>query len=273
MVRRLKDCFNRRTLCLSGVVVLVCVLSVVLVRAMFFPSQTLYVLMYHHVVEDGEECNDMTVTVSRLKKDLYWIRAHGYETVLPRELASGEPLPERAVMITFDDGYLSNYELLYPALKEEGMKAVISVVTCMPDRGDEHYVNWEMCREMTESGLVEIGSHTHSLHNLDTKGLVVPGGVNGIQRDPEETDEAFQSRVLDDIQKSYDLIAENVGQPPVFFAYPFGATERSALTLINDLFPVTAVTQSGAAQVRNDFHGLPRFRVTMATGMNSFLPP
>ncbi len=153
------------------------------------------------------------------------------------------------------------------------MKAVISVIACMPDRGDEHYLRWEMCREMTESGLVEIGSHTYALHNLNSKGLVVPGGANGIQRAPGETDESFRTRVLDDIQKSYDLIVENVGQAPTFFAYPFGVTEQSALTLINDLFPVTALTQSGVAKVRKDFHGLPRFRVTMATGMNDFLPP
>lgn len=272
MLRKLKGCFNRRTLCLLGAGVLVCVLSFVLVRAVFFSKRPLYVLMYHHVVEDGEECNDMTVTVGRLKKDLIWLKAHGYQTVLPRELASGEPLPDRAVMITFDDGYLSNYELLYPALKEEGMKAVISVITCMPDRGDEHYVSWEMCREMTESGLVEIGSHTYALHNLDASGLWVSGGPNGIQRAFGETDQSFRSRVLDDIQKSYDLIAENVGQPPTFLAYPFGVAEGSALKLVNGLFPVTALTQSGVAQVRDDFHDLPRFRVTMNTGMNAFLP-
>lgn len=273
MARKFGECCNKRTLLLIGVGVLVCFLSLVLVQAMFFPKHDLYVLMYHHVVEDGGECNDMTVTVSRLKKDLYWIKAHGYQTVLPRELAAGEPLPERAVMITFDDGYRSNYELLYPALQEEGMKAVISVITCMPDHGDQHYIDWEMCREMTESGLVEIGSHTYALHNLDAKGLVTSGGVNGIQRAPNESYESFQARVLDDIQKSYDLIAENVGQTPTFFAYPFGVTERSALALINSLFPVTALTQSGIAQVGSDFHGLPRFRVTMATGMDSFLPP
>ena len=138
---------------------------------------------------------------------------------------------------------------------------------------DKHYIDWEMCREMTESGLVEIGSHTYALHNLDTKGLVISDGVNGIQRAPNESYESFQARVLDDIQKSYDLIAENVGQAPTFFAYPFGVTERSALALINALFTVTALTQDGIAQVGSDFHGLPRFRVTMATGMDSFLPP
>ena len=273
MLQKMRGRLNRRTLCRIGVCVVAVFFSLVLGRVMFMRSHPLYVLMYHHVVGDGEECNDMTVTVSRLKKDLYWLKAHGYQSVLPRELAAGEPLPERAVMITFDDGYLSNYELLYPALQEEQMKAVISVITCMPDRGDPHYLSWDMCREMTESGLVEIGSHTYALHNLDSKGLVVSGGVNGIQRAPGESEEDFRLRVLDDIQKSYDLIRDNVGESPTFFAYPFGITERSASPLIHSLFPVTALTRSGLAQVRNDFHDLPRFRVTMADGMNSFLPP
>ena len=43
--------------------------------------------MYHHIVEDGEPCNDMTITMSRMEQDLRWLTEHGYHTVLPRELA------------------------------------------------------------------------------------------------------------------------------------------------------------------------------------------
>ena len=60
-------------------------------------TQPLPVLMYHHVVPDGQACNDMTVTAGRLEQDLRWLAENGYETVLPRELAAGEPLPEKAV--------------------------------------------------------------------------------------------------------------------------------------------------------------------------------
>ena len=80
--------------------------------------EPLPVLMYHHLVEDGQDCNDMTVTPSKLRSDLETILALGYTPVLPRELAAGGPLPEKPILITFDDGYRSNYKLLYPILQE-----------------------------------------------------------------------------------------------------------------------------------------------------------
>ena len=230
------------------------------------------VLMYHHVVVDGTECNDMTVTESRLEKDLCWLRDRGYHTVLPRELAAGGPLPEKPVLITFDDGYRSNYELLYPLLRKYQMKAVISIIVMMPELPADNFLTWDMCREMAGSGLVEIGSHSFELHNLgDLGGSFDPGGVNGIQRRPGETDDEFQTRVPEDIQKSYDLIEQKVGQAPVFFAYPFGLKEPDAEELVNRLFPVTAVTKPKIADLKRGLHGLPRITVTMSRELSTVL--
>ena len=53
--------------------------------------EPLPVLMYHHMVPDGQDCNDMTVTPSKLRSDLETILALGYTPVLPRELAAGGP--------------------------------------------------------------------------------------------------------------------------------------------------------------------------------------
>ena len=149
-------------------------------------DRALPVLMYHHIVEDGEPCNDMTITVSRMEQDLRWLTEHGYHTVLPRELAGGEPLPEKPLLITFDDGYRSNYELLFPLLQAYQMKAVVSIMVYMQDVSADNFLSWDMCREMADSGLVEIGSHAYSLHNLgDLGGNFDPGGINaskGIRR-------------------------------------------------------------------------------------------
>ena len=125
-----------------------------------YDGQKLPVLMYHHVVEDGQECNDMTITASRLREDLQWLQDNGYTTVLPRELAAGEPLPEKPVLITFDDGYRSNYNLAFPIFQEFEAKVVISVMVYMQDHAASDFVTWAMCREMIDSGLIEIGSHT-----------------------------------------------------------------------------------------------------------------
>ena len=234
-------------------------------------ADPLPVLMYHHMVPDGQDCNDMTVTPGKFRSDLETVLAMGYTPVLPRELAAGDALPEKPILITFDDGYRSNYDLVYPILREYGVKACISIIVLMPDLPTDNFCTWNQLREMTASGLVEIGSHSHYLHNLgDLGGNFVPDGINGIQRDPEETDEEFQVRVLDDIQKSYDLITQEVGEV-TFFAYPFGVTEPDAEDLINELFPVTVVTKNGTADLRKGLHQMPRMTVTMNKELDTIL--
>lgn len=230
------------------------------------------ILMYHHVVSDDQTCNDMTVTVSHLESDLKWLSDNGYHTVLPRELAAGEPLPEKPVLITFDDGYRSNYYLAYPLLQKYQTKAVISIVVYMQDVCASTFLSWEMCKEMADSGLVEIGSHTYRLHNFDGRGgLFTYGGINGIQRKPEESDEDFQTRVLDDLQKSHDMIEENLGQDVTFFAYPFGVSEPDAKELIDSLFPITVLTTNGTANLTKGLHDMPRYTVTMRTNLKRLL--
>ncbi len=226
------------------------------------------ILMYHHVVADGEEYNSMCVTESRLRADLQWLVEEGYQTVLPRELAAGE-LPKKPVLITFDDGYRSSYERVYPLLQEYGAKAALSIMVYMQDSSANEFVSWDMCREMEASGLEEIGSHAYRLHNLDGRGgALTPGGTNGVQRKPEETDEEFRLRVLDDLQISYDLIEENLGHAPTLFAYPYGITEPDAEEFIQELFPVTLITKPTdtvfrTADLSLGLHNLPRFNITM----------
>ncbi len=235
-------------------------------------DQTIPILMYHHVLPDGEECNDMTITVSRLEKDLKWLQDQGYTTVLPQELAAGKPLPEKPVLLTFDDGYRSNYELLYPLLKKYQAKAVISVIVKMQDVAASNFLSWDMCREMQDSGLVEIGSHTYQLHNLDVRaGSFTPGGTNGIERKPGEPDMDFRVRVLDDIQKSRDRIEEELGCPVTFFAYPFGVEEPDAQALIESLFPVTVITSRGMADLSGGLRKLPRYTATMKKPPSAYL--
>ena len=224
------------------------------------------VLMYHHVVPDGKECNEMTVTMGRLEQDLRWLAENGYHTVLPRELAAGQPLPEKPVLLTFDDGYRSNYLLAYPLLQKYQAKAVIALMAYMPDNWADGFLSWDMCRDMTASGLVEIGSHGYAIHNLDEReGNFVPGQANGVQRRKGESYNDFYCRVLEDLRYSFDRIAQEVGTPPTYFAYPFGKTDPDADAYLEALFPVTVVTGPGkhAANLSQGLHQLPRFTVTM----------
>ena len=124
--------------------------------------------MYHHIVENASDTNGMSVTAAQFRADMEWLIDRGYSFVLPRELVYGEPLPEKPVMVTFDDGYRSNYDLLFPILQELDVKIVLALIVSMPDyHHSTAFLSWDMCREMQDSGLVEFGSHTYNLHTLD----------------------------------------------------------------------------------------------------------
>ena len=218
------------------------------------PLSTLYILMYHDVVEgDGSGCNNWTVTTDRLREDLQWMTDQGFTFYLPRELAQGTPLAEKSVMITFDDGYASNYTLAFPLLKEFGAKAVISPIVGKIQAGDPGFLTWDMCREMADSGLVEFGSHTYDSHREQPR---------GIQRMPEESQAEYEARMFPDLQNSIDLLEEQLGREVCFFAYPHGQTEPWADSFLADRFSVTVTTAHGPADLSGGLYNLPRHNVT-----------
>lgn len=236
-------------------------------------ESALPVLMYHHVVQDGEACNSMTVTVGRFREDLEWLIANGYHFVLPGDLISQEPLPEKPVMISFDDGYKSNYDLAFPLLKELNAKMALALVVSFSDYDTGSGLSWDICREMEASGLVEFGSHTYRLHNLDERGgSYDPNGPNGIERLPEESREEFDQRVIGDLRLSIDTLERELGRDVIYFAYPYGQKEEWAEDFIRENFRVTTVTTHGCADLREDFYDLERYTITMQSGPASVLP-
>ena len=227
-------------------------------------NHTLYILMYHSVVEgDGSNCNDWMVTTQRLREDLQWLKDHGYTTLLPSELASGAPLPPKAVLITFDDGYSDNYRLAYPLLQEFQAKAVISVIAERVEDGVDGFLTWDMCREMADSGLVEFGSHSYDSHREDPR---------GIKRMSGESREAYEARIFPDLEKSIQLIEEHVGRNVLFFAYPHGQTESWASDFLAQHFAVTVTTRHGAANISRGLYDLPRFNINTRQTARQFLP-
>lgn len=250
-----------RKIVLPGLLVFGLILSLVVWA--LHERQTVYILMYHHVVEDGTDCNNWTVTTSQLREDLRWLADHGYTTLLPSELVrlarQGE-VPKRAVLITFDDGYASNLQLALPVLKEFNAKAVVSVVTGYI--GKPSFLTWDMCRELVDSGLVEIGSHTHGCHE----------SVQGIQRFPDESREEYQERIFADLQTSIDLIESNVGQKVLFFAYPNGLTDSWCDDFIKEHFAMTVTTKYGPANVSKNLYKLSRYNINKSTPVSRRLP-
>ena len=222
----------------------------------------LYVLMYHSVIPDGGECGEWVTTESQLRADLQWMAEHGYTTVLPGELAAGKPLPERAVLLTFDDGYGNNYSVAFPLLKEYGAKAVFSMIVERTVTEFHGFLDWGMCREMLESGLAEIGSHTYNLHDP----------LHGIQRLGGESWQSYEGRVFADIENSIQVLESTLGCKINFFAYPYGKTDTWASSFLQEHFAVTATTKERTADVSGGFYELPRYNINSVRTARNVLP-
>lgn len=131
------------------------------------------ILMYHHFSGDEEGA----VTPPEFASHLEALRDGGYTAVFMEDLIDyvyrGGELPDKPVCITFDDGYLSNYEIAWPLLEQYGMKATIFAIGSSVGHEEFYkdtqfrltpHFSYEQAREMTASGAVDFQSHTYDLH-------------------------------------------------------------------------------------------------------------
>lgn len=231
------------------------------------------VMCYHDVVdetapqgaaasEDGlgaefkRQYYPQTVTVQRLISHFNWLKQHGYTPVSWKQIKDAREgrgtLPEKPVLLTFDDGYLSFYKTIYPVLKAYNYPAVFALVTSWMETPENGYVaygkkklarkafiTWEQVREMQKSGLVEIASHTHDLHRSN-KGnpfgsefaAVLPGKYeNGRYETPAE----YRSRITNDLKRSADIIEKRTGVRPDSLVWPYGQYNQAATEIARQL--------------------------------------
>ena len=124
------------------------------------------VLSYHQV--NDEDNNALTVPTAVFEQQMAYLHDNGYHAITPDQLnaylTEGAPLPEKPVLITFDDGYQDNYENAFPVLQKYGMTATIFLISDFMDRFDK-YLTWQQVQEMSEAGIY-MGAHTLSHFEL-----------------------------------------------------------------------------------------------------------
>ncbi len=184
------------------------------------------VLMYHSILADERRSGKYVVTPAILEGDIKRLDELGYKGVNMQDLVNyvynGEQLPEKPVLITFDDGNLNVKEYAEPILEKYGMKGVISIVGDYTDEmSADHNVNysyasWDDINEMLENGVLEPQNHTYNLHSTD-------GERFGCRRKKYESAEEYAYALKSDIMKLQTEFKEHTGYVPNTFTYPFGA--------------------------------------------------
>lgn len=216
------------------------------------------VLMYHHIDEEGND--DVNISSALFEAQMAALAEEGYTAVFPDDLAAyvyeGKALPDKPVVITFDDGYLSNYEYAWPILEKYGMKATIFVIGSTIGN-TEHYkdtdypitphFSYEQGAEMVASGVISIQSHTYDMHQWAPYEDSDQPRENILALEGE-SEEDYRSLLSADCQKIRQVIQEGMGEASVHvMAYPSGQFDTlSQVTLLENGFDITFTTQVGS---------------------------
>lgn len=225
------------------------------------------VAMYHSVTDQGDSPGEYVISPSMLEKDLQWLSQHGYETVVVGDLVShvenGTPLPEKPVMLTFDDGYYNNYRNAYPLLQKYGMQAVLSPVGTLveqfteTDDPEEHEV-WSYCtrqelQEMAVSGVVEMQNHSYDFHELTPR--------RGCLRKSGEDEATYRNIFFEDTRKAQELFRSIGISPPVCYTYPYGARNAETDALVQEYgFVASLSCEEGITCITRDAASLKNIR-------------
>lgn len=192
------------------------------------------VLMYHDINDEKEESGTV-VHSDTFRRQMEILRDNAYSPVSPAQVIdfveNGTPLPEKPVLITFDDGYESNYALAYPILREFGFPAVIFAVGFSfgatefykdtENRLTPHF-GGDAAREMVDSGLITLGSHTYDMHAWAPFEKDPDASRENVLPRDGENEEQYRKVMSEDIEKQHALFAENGLPQPEILAFPNG---------------------------------------------------
>lgn len=154
-------------------------------------------LTYHSISEQPlSEHEYLSVRPDDFAVQLDFLQQEGYRFIFADQLSQARG---RTVILTFDDGYADNYTVAFPMLQERGLKATVFMATSLIGRPG--YLNEEQLKEMADSGLISIQSHTASHHHL-----------NGLTKE----------QVMEEYQASQRELERITGQSVEAVAYPYG---------------------------------------------------
>lgn len=213
------------------------------------------ILMYHYISVPPLGADKIRVGLSvppaNFEAHLQYLKDNGYHSIslhqLLLNLTRGEPLPERPIILTFDDGYRDNYENAFPLLQKYGFTATFFLITNFIDEGRPAYVTWEQVKQLAQAGN-EIGAHTRDHPDLRGKDI---------------------DFLVWQILGSKEAIQNGAGITPRFFSYPSGKYDDNVIAVLASAHYWGAVTVTQGVHQSSDMPlELQRIRIDGSYGAN-----
>ena len=249
-------------------------------------SRDVPVLMWHNLAEEAS--GDMTISVDTFRAQIEALHEAGFKTVSLQQLYDyvhfGTELPEKPIVLTFDDGYFSNYEYAFPILQEYDMQATIFAIGVSvgkdtykdTDHAMTPHFGADEAREMVDSGLISVQSHTFDMHqwppfedgNAQVRETLLP--FDG------EADADYEAAVEADFAESRELLESITGQPVNALAFPEGAyvtlTQDALRSAGAELtFTTVRAVNTVVKGLPQSLCAMPRFGMTESADMSALV--
>lgn len=224
------------------------------------------ILLYHSFTNDPKVDVNTVVKAEKFDGQMQLLKDNGYHTVNYYDLINyvyhGLPLPEKPVLITFDDGYRDNLEIAAPILKKYGFKATISVVgvsvgkETYKDTGEIMTPHFELeeAYPYVNAGTIDVQSHTYDMHQVEE--LDGKGCRQGVLQMKGESEKAYVKALTEDFQASKTAIEEALPVSCEVVTYPYGFCDlKSDVILKSQGVKVTVSLRRGVNEI---VEGLPQ---------------
>ncbi len=201
--------------------------------------QIVTILTYHALRDKPSSL--MHVRPGEFEKQMAYLKENGYSVIPLKQfyefIRLERGLPEKSVIITFDDGWRSVYTKAYPVLKKYDFPATIFIYTDFLNAANWRALTWEMMNEMSSGGVdIQVHSKTHEMK--------IPWKKKG------ETEESYRRRLTDELQMPKELTEKKIGKPVHYIAYPYGQYNDTFLEYVEQSGYDGGLTVFGAT-VRN----------------------
>lgn len=205
------------------------------------------VLIYHRFGEDKYPTTN--IAADRFREQLVFLRDNHYRVIsleqLVHSLKQKTPLPDRAVVITIDDGYKSVYESAWPLLKEFGYPFTVFLYIKATDNRHWNYLTWDQVREMKGAG-VDFQNHGYAHEHMASK--------------PDTMDmQEYRAMIHEDLTVSTGIFLKELGEQPLYFAVPYGEYNRTVLEEVRSFgYEAILLQDPGSVSGDTDPFAIPR---------------
>lgn len=202
--------------------VMICMLGSTAYALPYTTKADVTILMYHLISDNSDEWSDYCISSQTFENDIKTLLAKGYTFMAPSELTQPVKAGKYA-LITFDDGYESNYTKSLPILEKYKIPALFFMVSDYINA--DGYLSAEQLAELGKNPYITIGSHTDKIHNLS----------------PEEANHLYMSRymtdsVINDISTSMSKLEAVCGKPVKYLSYPYGIYSQATDILLKQKY-------------------------------------